>query len=201
MKGLVTIAYWDTEQSARPPSLIGQIKGTPTIKFYKPMATKGKRGVKKKIVLDYNGAREAKPMRAYAIDQMPGFVERISGIDGKRGLAAFRAKAAKYNLPSAIALSKRSGTPMLKHASTALRRRLLIGEASMGKTNEAVAAELGLDKAPGLVVFAADGETKTVYSNSKFSLRRVEAFLEKHALSAPVGKKKKKKEEESKEEL
>ena len=173
MKGLVTIAYWDTEQSARPPSLIGQIKGTPTIKFYKPMETKGKRGVKKKIVLDYNGAREAKPMRAYAIDQMPGFVERISGIDGKRGLAAFRAKAAKYNLPSAIALSKRSGTPMLKHASTALRRRLLIGEASMGKTNEAVAAELGLDKAPGLVVFAADGETKTVYSNSKFSLRGV----------------------------
>jgi len=31
MKGTAKIAYWDTEQGANPPRLIGQIKGTPTL--------------------------------------------------------------------------------------------------------------------------------------------------------------------------
>ena len=196
MKGLVTIAYWDTEQSGRPPSLIGQIKGTPTIKFYRPAAGKGKRGNKKKVILDYNGERKAQDMRKYALEQMPSFVERISGVDGKRGLKAFHAKAAKYGLPSAVAFSSKSGNPMLKHASTALRRRLLIGEVTELKSNAAVKKELGVSTAPALMVFLPPAEEgaearKVDYNEKKFSLRRVEAFLSKHALKAAVGRKKK----------
>lgn len=174
--------------------MIGQIKGTPTIKFYRPAAGKGKRGNKKKVVLDYNGERKAKDMRRYALDQMPSFVERIGGMDGKRGLKAFQAKAAKYGLPSAIAFSSKSGNPMLKHASTALRRRLLIGEFTQLKSNAAVAKQLGVSNAPALMVFLPPAEeggevSKVVYNEKKFSLRRVEAFLSKHALKAAVGTK------------
>lgn len=77
MKGTVKIAYWDTEQGANPPRLIGQIKGTPTIKFIYPNDKKNKANTnKKKIVVDYQGARELKPMMDYAESKMPSYVEK-----------------------------------------------------------------------------------------------------------------------------
>jgi hypothetical protein len=48
MKGTAKIAYWDTEQGANPPRLIGQIKGTPTIKLFYPKTKKNKNNKKKK---------------------------------------------------------------------------------------------------------------------------------------------------------
>ena len=53
-KGIVTIAYWDTEGGSRPPRLLGEYQGTPTIRLFKPK--KKQRNPKthsEKLVLDY----------------------------------------------------------------------------------------------------------------------------------------------------
>lgn len=50
MKGTAKIAYWDTEQGANPPRLIGQIKGTPTIKLFYPKAKKKQKQQKENCV-------------------------------------------------------------------------------------------------------------------------------------------------------
>ena len=36
MKGAVKVAYWDTETGMRPPSMFGDIRGTPTIRVFVP---------------------------------------------------------------------------------------------------------------------------------------------------------------------
>ena len=57
VKGFVKIAYWDTEKSGAVPSILGEIRGTPTIKLLKPKR-KAKTN-KQKDVLDYNMERKA----------------------------------------------------------------------------------------------------------------------------------------------
>lgn len=48
LKRTVNVAYWDTEQGANPPAIIGQIKGTPTIKYIKPSKKNKKNSNKQK---------------------------------------------------------------------------------------------------------------------------------------------------------
>jgi hypothetical protein len=57
VKGYVKIAYWDTEKSGAAPSILGEIRGTPTIKLLRPkrMAKTNKL----KDVVDYNMERKA----------------------------------------------------------------------------------------------------------------------------------------------
>ncbi len=57
VKGLVKIAYWDSEKSGAVPSILGEIRGTPTIKLLKPKR-KAKMN-KLKDVVDYNMERTA----------------------------------------------------------------------------------------------------------------------------------------------
>jgi len=45
MKRTVNIGYWDTEQGANPPAIVGQIQGTPTIKFIVPSKKKQKKSI------------------------------------------------------------------------------------------------------------------------------------------------------------
>lgn len=135
MKGTAKIAYWDTEQGANPPRLIGQIKGTPTIKLFYPKAKKNKNN-KKKIALDYGQAREMAPMKAYVESKIPNFVEKI--VDTKQH-EKYSDKATRNGLPQVLVFSKSSGTtPLLKYASTEYRRRLLIGEVKQTKKNQAL---------------------------------------------------------------
>ena len=55
--GYVKIAYWDTEKSGAAPSILGEIRGTPTIKLLRPKR-KAKTN-KQKDVVDYNMERKA----------------------------------------------------------------------------------------------------------------------------------------------
>ena len=64
MKGTAKIAYWDTAAGHRPPALLGEIKGTPTIRLFKPKAKKN-RFNRKKNVLTYNFERKKKDMKHY----------------------------------------------------------------------------------------------------------------------------------------
>ena len=57
MKGFVKIAYWDTEKSGPVPNILGEIRGTPTIKLLRPKR-KAKKN-KQKDVVDYNMERKA----------------------------------------------------------------------------------------------------------------------------------------------
>ncbi len=57
MKGLVKIAYWDTEKSGSAPGILGEIRGTPTIKLLRPKR-KAKANNQKDVV-DYNMERKA----------------------------------------------------------------------------------------------------------------------------------------------
>ena len=130
MKGTAKIAYWDTEQGANPPSLIGQIKGTPTIKLFKPKPKNNKNN-KKKIKLDYNGAREKGPMKSYVESQLPNFVEKINEM---KQFEKFEEKAKRNGLPQVLVFSKASSTSaLLKFVSAEFRRRLLIGEIKQTK--------------------------------------------------------------------
>tara|TARA_B100000795_G_scaffold200090_1_gene153893 strand:+ start:198 stop:1052 length:855 start_codon:yes stop_codon:yes gene_type:complete len=187
MKGTAKIAYWDTEQGANPPRLIGQIKGTPTIKLFYPKAKKNKNN-KKKIALDYGQAREMAPMKAYVESKIPNFVEKI--VDTKQH-EKYSDKATRNGLPQVLVFSKSSGTtPLLKYASTEYRRRLLIGEVKQTKKNQALYKKYKIDSAPAMIIIKPDGEIEK-YDKGKFSFHKVINWMGKHALKEAVVPKKK----------
>lgn len=186
MKGTAKIAYWDTE-AGNPPRLIGQIKGTPTIKLFYPKA-KNNKSNKKKIALDYNGAREKGPMKTYVESKLPNFVEKINE---PKQFDAYSEKATRNGLPQALIFSKASSTSaLLKYASTEYRRKLLIGEIKQTKKNLALYKKYKIKDAPAIVIVKPDGET-VQYSKGKMSFHKVINFLGEHALKEAVIPKKK----------
>jgi protein disulfide-isomerase A6 len=187
MKGTAKIAYWDTEQGANPPRLIGQIKGTPTIKMFYPRPKQNINN-KKKIILDYNQAREMEPMKQYVESKIPNFVEKI--VDTKQH-DKFVDKATKNGLPQVLVFSKSARTtPLLKYASTEYRRRLLIGEVKQTKKNQELYKKYNIKAAPAMLVVKPDGTTAQ-YTKGKFSFHKVINWLGKHALKEAVLPKKK----------
>ena len=75
LRNQVKVAYWDTEQGAMPP-LLGQIKGTPTIRAFVPRRGSSRNA---KQALDYEQAREVKDLMRFAVANMPNFVEVVKG--------------------------------------------------------------------------------------------------------------------------
>lgn len=180
MKGTVKVAYWDTEQGAQPPRLIGQIKGTPTIKFIYPSSKNKANTNKKKIVVDYQQAREMKPMMEFAEAKMPNFVEKLKG---EKGLTKFIAKGDKYGIPKAILFTdKRKTSASLKALSTEFRRRMLIGEVRAGKHNKAVFDKYNIKKLPACIVLGEDGEEEHHTFEKKPSFNRLNLWFSKYAL-------------------
>lgn len=187
VKGQVKIAYWDTEQRGSPPRLLGEIKGTPTIRFFKPkkqQKTKGSHA--QKTVMDYNQERKAKDMRTFLEYNMPSYVERISF--GEADMTKAVAKADKYGLPKAILFpSKPKTSSVVKYLSTEFRRRLLLMEVVPTKKNQVLMQEYGLstDQLPALMIVTPKGD-KVVYDAKDFSRRKLERFLSEHAMKEPV---------------
>ena len=189
LKGIVKVAYWDTEQGARPPRLIGQVRGTPTIKLFKP---RGRGKPTKKTTVDYQYERKEPDMRKFALGHMPSFVEPLR--DGK-GIAAFEQKARDYGLPRVMVFSKGSKekfTALVKYASSEYRARLLIGEVRATKKMKDVIKEHGITDFPSAVVLPADGGAAVAYDKGKFSFHKFNSWLSKHALDKPVKGKRKK---------
>jgi len=164
------------------PRLIGQIRGTPTIKYIYPNNRKNKPGSnKRKIVLDYQGAREVKAMKEYAETKMPNYVERITSV---KKLDAFIEKANKYGLPKAILFTKlRRTSASLKALSTEYRRKLLIGEVRAGKHNKPIFDRYKNDvkSLPACIVLGEDGAKNNVFGK-KPTFNRLNFWFAKFAL-------------------
>lgn len=188
---MITVAYWDTEQKGRPPRLLGEIQGTPTIRLYKPKKKQAKpTSNADKTVMDYRFERKAKDMQQFIEDNMTNYVERVAfGMDDWKKI---QAKAAKFGLPMAVFFtSKPKTTALLKWISTEFRRRLLVVQVSapVGK-NQPVLEHFGLngaEAAPAMVVVTPGGERIT-YTEGDFSKRKLERFLTEHAAKDPVYK-------------
>jgi len=203
VKGTVKVAYWDTEQRDRPPALLGEIKGTPTIRFYKPKKKQQPGSHKKKTVLDYNLERKAKDMKSFADREMPDYIEHI--VMGPRDLEKFEEKATTNGLPMAILFSSKPNTsPISKFLSTEFRRRMLIAEVKPNKKNKGIIDQFQIENFPVLLVIppvsnstTTEGEEESVVirypgkDTKDFSKHRLTSFLTEHALKNMVMPKKK----------
>lgn len=200
MKGYAKIAYWDTEQGAAPPPLLGEIRGTPTIRLYKPKRKQKQAGSnKEKQVVDYNGERKAKDMKKFIDYYMPNFAEQI--VNGPKDLDKFEGKAAKHGLPKAMLfVSKAETIPLTKFLTTEFRRKLLIAEVKPTKKNKEIMDKYGVVDLPALVVFplaseegeeASDAPEFVRYEGEGFSKNKLHSFLSKYALKKMVVPKKK----------
>lgn len=197
MKGNVKIAYWDTEQRGGRPPLLGEIKGTPTIRLYRPVPKQGPSNAKK-VVVDYNGERKAKDMKRFADGNMPDFIEKVRSAED---LTKFEAKADRNGLPRVLLFTEKTSTsPLTKYLSTEFRRRLLLAEVRTVKPEtKGVVEKYGISSFPALVVVppaGGDGEEApepVMYEGDGFTRNKLQTFLSKHALKDPVMPKKKEK--------
>jgi hypothetical protein len=184
----VKIAYWDTEGNGnrRRPPLLGDIQGTPTIRLYVPK----KKQSTKKIVLDYQYERKAVDMKRWVEENMPSFVERISGV---AGLEKFRNKAIQHGLPQVLLFTSKAKTLALtKYLSTEFRRRLLLGEVHPTKPNKEVMEKYGIVDLPAVVVIPPEQDAEIIrYEGNGFTRNKLQSFLSKHALKEKVRQKKK----------
>ena len=198
VKGTVKIAYWDTEQAGGRPPLLGEIQGTPTIRFYKPKPKQEPGKNTRKIVLDYNFERKAKDMKQFVDANIPSFIEKVNGV---KELAAFEEKAARNGLPQVLLFTAKPNTsPLTKYLSTEFRRRILLAEIKPTKPNKDVIEKYGIKDFPAMVVIPPAGEdnsgTEVIrYDGDGFTRNKLQSFLCKHSLKKPVIPPKKKKEE------
>jgi len=194
VKGNVKIAYWDTEQRGARPPLLGEIRGTPTIRLYKPKKKQGCNDTRKTVV-DYNYERKAKDMKNFVDEQMPNFVERVNG---ERDFASVREKAGRNGLPLAVLFSSKAGTsPLTKYLSTEFRRRLLLAEVPPTNNNKVIMEEYGVKDLPALILLppSEEGEREAElirYHGESFAKHRLQTFLGEHALKKKVCPKPKK---------
>ena len=187
IKGFVKIAYWDTEKSGPVPAVLGEIRGTPTIKLLVPK--RKARTNKQKNVVDYNMERKTDDMKQFALDSMPSFVERISG---QEEFEKFKAKAKKYGLPMMLVFSEnRLVMNEMKYLSTEFRRRVLVAHISLSKKeNRNIFFEYGV-RGQALITSAPHsdgGEEKQslVTFDGKWNLHRLRSFFAEHALKTEV---------------
>lgn len=160
-----------------------------------------------KTVTDYkHGERNAKDLRKFLEYQMPNYVERVKF--GRSDYDKVAAKANKYGLPIALIFtSKGTTSTTVKWLSTEFRRKLLIVEIPPTAQNESLRAELvggggnedtNTSVLPAMYVLPptvssnnnADpdygGIIAKKYDGDKFSRRKLEDFLNIHALPEPV---------------
>lgn len=216
-KGYVKVAYWDTEKSGPVPNILGEIRGTPTIKLLRPKRRNKGKNNKVKDVVDYNMERKADDLSTFALDMMPSFVERVNGPED---FEKFKNKAGRFGLPMMLFFSEdRRISNEMKFLSTEFRRRVLVAQIPFAKKeNKNIFFEYGVRGRALLVVPPAsenndaelgdDGNGNpsnlTVF-DGKWNLHRLQGFFSEHALKSevkqpkPTTEKKKKKEEEEEE--
>ena len=196
VKGFVKIAYWDTEKSGPVPTILGEIRGTPTIKLIRPKR-KAKTN-KQKDVVDYNMERKASDMESFALDLMPNFVERVNGAED---FEKFRRKATKHGLPMMLFFSEdRRILNEMKFLSTEFRRRVLIAQIPWTKKeNKPIFLEYGV-RGQALLAVPPTGvemeeqpiseginqQQDVVVFEGKWNLHRLQSFFNEHALKSEV---------------
>merc|ERR1711862_588559 len=213
VKGTIKIAHWDTQNSGRPPKLLGEIKGTPTIRFFKPKPKQKPIGSnKQKVVTDYNGERKGVDMKRWIDYMMPNYVEVISnGIEDYE--TNFLNKARRNGLPQALLFSSKDKTwALAKFLSIEFRRKLLLGEVKPSKLNKDVMDKFNVTDLPALIVIPLSSSSSSEKKSTKnedeveleevqyihpvryerkkedFTRHKLHSFLSKHALKKIVVK-------------
>jgi len=188
VKGTIKVAYWDTEHSGRPPRLLGEIQGTPTIRLFQPKRKQSKPlSFAQKVVTDYQYERAAKDMKRWIDGQMFHYVEMVT--NGKTEFEKYKGKADKHGLPKAILFaSKATVSSLTKFLSVEFRRRLLLAQVQPTKKNEEIMKEHGVDsnQLPALVVIPPEGEPIVYDGEQGFQKNKLHRFLSVHALKNPV---------------
>jgi len=194
------VAHWDTQHSGRPPRLLGEIKGTPTIRFFKPKPKQKPTGSNaQKIVTDYNGERKGVDMKRWADYMMPSYIEEI--VTGVKDLHNFQNKASRNSLPQVLLFPSKDKTmPLVKFLSTEFRRKLLLAEVKPSNINRDVMLLFNVTDLPALVVIPLSSH-QTVqeqvpvqyahpvpYQRKKehFTRHKLHSFLSKYALKQIV---------------
>lgn len=198
-KGTVKIAYWDSEQRSRRPTLLGEFSGTPTIRLFKPKKKQGNSN-KKKDVVDYQYERKAKDMKRFLDGHQPNFIEYVNG---SKALESFEEKSARNGLPSALLFTSKAQTSSLtKFLSTEFRRKLLLAEIYPNKNNKDIMEKYGITDLPALIVIPAKEDGETVepirYNKDDFTRIKLQNFLSKYALKEAIVVKKRVEKEQSK---
>lgn len=184
VKGTAKIAYWDTEQGPAPP-LLGDIRGTPTIRLYIPKKKQKPGSNKEKNVIDYPYERKAKDLKKFLDENMPDHSEKI--VNGSSDMEKFEAKAEKHGLPRALLFTRKADTmPVTKFLSTEFRRKLLLAEVKPTKKNKEIMDKYGIADLPALIVFPAEGEAPIRYEGEGFTKIKLQNFLFKYALKKMV---------------
>jgi hypothetical protein len=204
---MVTIAYWDTQNGSKPPRLLGEYSGTPTIRLFSPKRKPRKAGsVAEKTVLDYqHGERNASDMRKFLEHQLPNYVERIKF--GKDDYDRLAQKAQKFGLPLVVVFTTKPKTSTtLKWLSAEYRRKLLLVEIPPTDKNKGLREEIfggvadgGVDDASAAAAAAlyvitppslqhSDSENIVFYGGEgkQFTRRKLQDFLHQYALSESV---------------
>jgi len=175
---------------------LGEVKGTPTIRMFKPKKKQGNTD-KAKVVLDYNQERKAKDMKKFVDYQMPEFVEHVKG---EKGLEVFQEKAVRNALPQVLLFTSKTGTsPLTKYLSTEFRRRILLGQIEPSKPNQSIIDKYEIKEFPALLVIPPitgdDDEEQNAeiirYEGTSFTRNKLHMFLSTHALKTKVQAKKK----------
>lgn len=189
---MVTIAYWDTQGGSRPPRLLGDFQGTPTIRLFTPKRKPRKPGtVSEKNILDYqHGERTAADMRKFLEYQLPNYSERVKF--GKEDYDRLSNKAKRFGLPMAVVFTTKAKTSStIKWLSAEYRRKLFFVEVPPSDKNEGLEAEIfgatgGNDAASAtLYVVSPDGGV-VQYEGDSFARRKLQDFLKPHALTKPA---------------
>jgi len=175
----VKIGYWDISAS-KTPRIVGEVRGTPTIKFLYPSKKNGRGSNKKKIVSDYNGERKWKDMATFAAEKMPNYVMRIKD---DSSLKKFEQTAFEYALPTVMVFSEKPTNKLVKALSTEWRRRVLIGSVRASKNNKDIITKFGVTKFPTVIALKKDGKHVTL--EKKPSWKRLNSFMSDHALEKP----------------
>lgn len=162
--------------------MLGEIRGTPTIKLLRPKR-KAKTN-KSKDVVDYNMERKADDMASFSLDLMPSFVERIAG---EEDFTKFKNKAAKYGLPMMLFFSEdRRILNEMKFLSTEFRRRVLVAQIPFTKKeNKNIFFEYGVRGQASVVVPPGDGKDVVTF-DGKWSIHKLKSFFSQHALKEEV---------------
>jgi len=176
------------------PPLLGEIKGTPTIRFYKPKTKQGNSD-RKKIIMDYEYERKAVAMKNFADTNMPNFVEKVSS--GKLDYEKFNAKGVKHGLPRVLLFTSKAGSKtsnLTKFLSAEFRRRILIAEIKPTKPNQDILDQFGITDLPAMIIVPPPQESgnenvdplPVQYEGGKFTKNKLTDFISKHALKTAV---------------
>jgi len=203
VRGIVTIAYWDTQQQGGPPKpryeglfkrfrrplLLWSLRKTPIARLITPRRKQKDGSVLQKKITDYFGLVSAADFRKFLDQHMPNFVKPIK--NGSGDYHNIFSTAMRNGRPLVVAFTNKTKTSTtLKWLSAEYHRKMYFAEVLPTKKNEGLREEIfGLsDKSGGtakLYVVKPSGAV-VAYEGESFARRKVNDFLKKYAPKKPA---------------